>query len=90
MTSSLSNTSFRYNADWWLTVVTRAAAVLSAAVVLMVIAFVVIESVPALRRIGMTRFIHDDSWHPLSDQFNLLPMIVATLVSTAGATPAPR
>lgn len=86
MTSSLSNTSFRYNADWWLTVVTRAAAVLSAAVVLMVIAFVVIESVPALRRIGMTRFIHDDSWHPLSDQFNLLPMIVATLVSTAGAT----
>ena len=86
MTSSLSNTSFRSNADWWLTVVTRVAAVLSAAVVLMIIVFIVIESVPALQRIGVTRFISDDSWHPLSDQFNLLPMIVATLVSTAGAT----
>lgn len=57
----------------------------SAAVVLLVLGFLLLESLPALQQIGLLRFVRDASWHPLSDQYNLLPMIVATLITSLNA-----
>lgn len=71
--------------DTWLSAGTRGSAVISAAVVLLVIGFLLRESWQALREVGLQRFFTDQSWHPLSGQFNLLPMIVATLVTSCGA-----
>jgi phosphate transport system permease protein len=54
----------------------------SAAIVLIVLCFLVRESAPALRQLGAVRFFTDNSWHPLSGEFNLTPMIAATLVTS--------
>lgn len=68
-----------------LTVATRTVALISAAIVLLILGFLVRESTPALRQLGFARFFTDASWHPLSGEFNLTPMIVATLVTSLGA-----
>lgn len=85
MTSSSHSTSSLPGTDWWLTVVTRVCAIGSGAVVLLVMGFLLLESLPALTNVGLSRFFSDDSWHPGSGQFNLVPMIVATMLTTAGA-----
>jgi len=85
MTSSNSSTSFRSFADRCLTWTTHFAAAISAVIVLLVVAFLTVEAWPALRRIGIGRFFSDASWHPLSDRFNLLPMIAATALTSVGA-----
>ena len=59
--------------------------VLCSTVVLLVIGFLIREATPAIRDLGVTRFFTDDSWHPLSSEFNLTPMIVATFVTSLGA-----
>ena len=74
-----------WRSDWILTVVTRSLAIVSAAIVLLILGFLIRESTPALRQLGLARFFTDASWHPLSGEFNLTPMIVATLVTSLGA-----
>lgn len=75
----------RWHADRWLApplaVLTAGAAVL----LLVVLAFLVGEAWPALSGEGWLRFVRDDSWHPLEDQFGLLPMVWATLAAAVGA-----
>ena len=65
---------------------TAAAAALSAMVVVFIAFFVARESLPALSQIG-SRFLSDPSWHPADSAatgtFNVIPMIVATLATTA-------
>ncbi len=72
-------------ADRWLSFTTAAAAFVAGSVVLLVLIFLLQESWPALSRIGLTRFVTDDGWYPSSDRFNFLPMLTATLLTTAGA-----
>jgi phosphate transport system permease protein len=76
---------FRFKADRWLTAITGTCAIISAAVLLLVILFLVAEAWPALRTINVARFVTDDGWYPLSGQFNLLPMVAGTLLTSAGA-----
>lgn len=71
--------------DRFLTIGARAATLVAALAVLLILCFVIKESLPALSTVGPSRFFTDESWHPLSGSFNLLPMIVATLVSSIGA-----
>jgi phosphate transport system permease protein len=71
--------------DLLLKVACRVLAISSAAIVLLVFTFLMWESVPALRQIGLVRFVTDTSWHPLSGEFNLTPMIVATILTSLGA-----
>ncbi|QDT11129.1 phosphate ABC transporter permease subunit PstC [Planctomycetes bacterium K23_9] len=85
MTKWSLSTLSRLKSDWLFTVVTRSSACVAAAIVFLVVAFLISESIPAIRQIGVGRFITDASWHPLSDQFNLTPMIVASLTITLGA-----
>ena len=75
--------------DTALTWTLRASALLSGAVVLLIVWFLVWESLPALQHVGGSRFFADRSWHPVAGaddgQFNLVPMIAGTILATAGA-----
>jgi len=63
--------------------------IVSGAVILLIVLFLTVESLPALRRIGIVRFFSDASWHPAAGgadgTFNLTPMLVGTLLATTGA-----
>jgi phosphate transport system permease protein len=67
----------------------RVAAGLAGAVVLVIFAFLVLESLPALRAVGLARFFTDPSWYPTlrtgEPRFGLTPMLAGTLCVTAGA-----
>jgi phosphate transport system permease protein len=67
----------------------RAMSMAAALVVVLITVFVAMESLPALQRVGVLRFLSDPSWHPNFDhaegRFNLVPMIAGTLLATAGA-----
>lgn len=85
MSSSASRTSFRSIVDrglgWWL----RGSAVLAGTSTLLVALFVGKEALPAMRHVGITRFFADASWHPVEGTFGVLPMLVGSLATTAGA-----
>ncbi len=83
--SSRSQTSRCGSADAWLSVVTRSCAGLVASALFLVVGFLVRESIPALREIGIARFFSDPSWHPLSGQFRVVPMVLATAITSIGA-----
>ena len=63
----------------------RGMALLAAVIVLLIMLFLIWETLPILQTIGLTRFFNDPDWHPTSEEFNLLPMLWGTLLVTAGA-----
>lgn len=63
----------------------RAAAALAGSAILLVVAFVALESLPVLGSVGPLRFLTDPSWHPGEGRFDLTPMIAATLLVSGGA-----
>ena len=75
--------------DRALLLILRSLAALSAGLVLLVVVYLVAESVPALRALGLSRFVTDERWSPTggfeSGQFDLVPMLVASLAATVGA-----
>jgi phosphate transport system permease protein len=68
---------------WWLSV--AVAALLAAALVLLIAAFLLREALPTLLRLGVERFFAAPGWWPLEGQFNLLPMLAASAALTLGA-----
>lgn len=79
------STLSRSKTDRLLSLVTFVGAVISAVIILLVIAFLILESIPALSSVRISRFFTDPGWHPLDGQFNLTPMVVATTLTTLGA-----
>lgn len=69
--------------------VLRSSALLSGALVVLILLFVLRESLPALFDVGPWRLVSDSSWHPQAEaaagSFNLLPMVVGSLLATLGA-----
>lgn len=63
----------------------RGMALLAAAIVLLIMLFLIWETLPILERSGLNRFFNDPSWHPTSEEFNLLPILWGTLLVTVGA-----
>ena len=80
---------FRSHRDRVLAWLVRACAAVAAAIVLLIFAFLVLESIPALQSVGLPRFFADESWHPAADasrgEFDVVPMLIGTLLATAGA-----
>ncbi len=80
---------YRFQIDRFVRVPLFVALAVSAAVVLLVVCFLVLESADALRAIGPWRFVSDASWHPTrfadTGQFNLMPIVWGTLWVTVGA-----
>lgn len=75
--------------DRALRVVLSACALTAGALLLLVATELARESAPAFRAISPARFLTDDGWHPAASaaegRFDLVPMLVATALSTAGA-----
>ena len=59
-----------------------AAAVLALSVIVI---FLLIQGIPAFKEIGVWKFITGTTWQPSADQYGIAPMIVASLLATAGA-----
>lgn len=75
--------------DALLKFVLRAFALFSAAILLLIVAFVIKESTPAISEVGASRFMTDEHWSPSGDtqpeQFQIGPMMAASLLVTAGS-----
>jgi phosphate transport system permease protein len=61
------------------------AAAIAGALIGLILFVVLAGAMPALSNVGLERFVTDQSWHPTSDQFNLVPLIVGTFLVAAGA-----
>jgi phosphate transport system permease protein len=85
MTSSGSNTLSRWPTDQLLLWLLRGVAVIAGAIVLLIVVFLVMEALPALRHAGVARFFTDPSWHPAEGFYNLTPMLWGTLFAMVGS-----
>jgi phosphate transport system permease protein len=63
----------------------RGLAIVSGAIALLILLFLIWETLPILQNIGLGRFFNDPSWHPASEEFNLMPMLWGSLFVTAGS-----
>ncbi|MEM1294470.1 MAG: phosphate ABC transporter permease subunit PstC [Verrucomicrobiota bacterium] len=79
----------RFSKDWYLVWGLRACAFVAGAITLLIAIFIVAESLPALRHVGVARFFTDSSWQPneYADRgtFNLVPMLAGTLFIMTGS-----
>lgn len=66
--------------------VSALSALISSALFVLVVAFVLKESWPALTGVGPARFFLDPAWHPTEGLFGLTPMLAASLAASIGAT----
>lgn len=85
MTSSAKKTSFPQNVDRLLMWSLRGIAAIVGTIVLFIIGFLVLESVPVFRKVGVLPFLRDTSWNPLQGLYSLTPMLVSTLLVVLGA-----
>lgn len=72
-------------ADRALVWILRGLAAVAGAIAVLIVVFLVLESAPVLRSVGLLRFVSDESWHPASGLYGLTPMLWGTLFATAGA-----
>ena len=85
MTLSDNNTLSRWPTDRLLLWLLHGAAGIAGAIVLLILAFLVIEALPVLRHVGIARFFTDPSWHPTEGLYNLTPMLWGTLFAMVGS-----
>lgn len=85
MISSSSNISSLSKGDSLLSGTVRLLALTAGGLLLLVVAFLLHESLPALQHIGLARFFSDPDWHPTDDSYRLTSMVWGTLLVTAGA-----
>ncbi|RMG32256.1 MAG: ABC transporter permease subunit [Planctomycetota bacterium] len=71
--------------DGMLRIACASAAGLSFLVLGLIVAFMVAESVPVWREIGLTRMLTDPDWHPTSGTFGLGPMIAGSVSISVAA-----
>jgi phosphate transport system permease protein len=63
----------------------RGVAGIAGAIVLLILAFLIMEALPVLRHVGIARFFTDPSWHPAEGFYNLTPMLWGTLFAMVGS-----
>jgi phosphate transport system permease protein len=80
-----SNTSSQRHSETLLLWLLRGLALISAAIILLILFFLIWEAVPLLQQVGLSRFFTDASWHPASNEFNLAPMLAGTLLLTVAS-----
>ncbi len=85
MTLSKRNTSFQSRVDRATAAVLGLCALISAAVVALILVFLLEGSWPILTKVSPARFFGDDAWHPAQGLFDITPMLSATLLSSLGA-----
>ena len=63
----------------------RLCATFAGTIVLFIVVFLAIESLPAFRHVGLFRFFTDASWYPSQELYNLTPMLWGTLFAMVGS-----
>jgi len=63
----------------------RGVAAIAGTIVMLIVAFLIVEALPVLRHVGLLRFLTDPSWHPAEGFYNLTPMLWGTLFAMAGS-----
>ncbi|MCP6761303.1 MAG: phosphate ABC transporter permease subunit PstC [Fischerella sp. CENA71] len=71
--------------DLWLVWILRFMAVIAGAIALLIIVFLILESLPVLNHVGIKRFFTDSSWNPTAGLYNLFPMLLGTLLAMIGS-----
>ena len=82
---SKRNILFHWDADRPLQILLATLALASAAVLLLIVAFLLIEAWPVVNNGHWRAFFTDQSWYPLEGQFGLLPMLWGSMAIMAGA-----
>ncbi len=85
MISSKRNILFHWGTDKPLRVLLATLALASAAMLLLIVAFLLIEAWPVVVNGHWRAFFKDQSWYPLEGQFGLLPMLWGSVAIMAGA-----
>ncbi|GAA6615632.1 phosphate ABC transporter permease subunit PstC [Scytonema sp. NUACC26] len=81
MTLLKSKTLLSFPNDLWLVWILRFLTAIAGAIALLIIVFLILESLPVLNHIGLTRFFTDSSWNPTAGLYNLSPMLLGTLLA---------
>ncbi len=76
---------FPFNRDRIFIWVLRGFAAIAGAIVVLIVVFLLLEALPALRHVGILRFFTDPSWHPAEGFYNLTPMLWGTLFVMTGS-----
>ena len=63
----------------------RACAAIAALVILFIVTYLCVQSLPLLQQDRLLRFVTDLKWSPSHGQLNLVPMVVGTVLATLGA-----
>jgi phosphate transport system permease protein len=80
-----AGTNARRRTDRAVAAIARVTAAIAAGITVLIVAFLLLESLPALRSVGPLRFLTDPSWNPVYGAYDIVPMLLGTLVVTAGA-----
>jgi len=71
--------------DRWLTTGSRICVVIASGLAILMIGFILIEALPALRQSGLSRLVGDAAWLASAGRFGVTPLLAASLAVTAGA-----
>ncbi|MGK7917068.1 MAG: hypothetical protein AB4038_16240 [Prochloraceae cyanobacterium] len=63
----------------------RSLGAIAAAIVLLIVIFLIVEASPILLKVGIFPFFSSSSWHPAEGLYNLTPMLWGTLFATIGS-----
>ncbi|BDA73347.1 phosphate ABC transporter, permease protein PstC [Calothrix sp. PCC 7716] len=85
MTLLKNKTSFSSPNDIWLVWILRGLGVIAGAIAILIVVFLILESLSVLNNVGITRFFTDSSWNPSAGLYNLLPMLWGTLLAMVGS-----
>lgn len=81
----MSNILSPCRSDRSLVILLRLLSAVSGAIVLLIFIFLLKEALPLFQTIPPARFFSDASWHPTEGHFNLLPMLLGSVLITLGA-----
>jgi len=71
--------------DGWLVWLLRFLAIIAGAIALLIVGFLILESLPVINHVGIRRFFTDSSWNPTAGLYNLVPMLWGTLLVMLGS-----
>jgi len=63
----------------------RLMALICGAILLLIVIFLGWKAFPIFSEIGLVKFFTDRSWHPTAGEYNLIPMLLGTILTSLGA-----
>lgn len=80
---SKNNITSPFKIDKLLKNITLICSFFAGAILTLIFLFLIFRSFPAIQNLGVARFLTDDAWFPLEDEFLTVPMILGSMLVTA-------